>query len=148
MNYSVQTATDSLRPQYRSAELNCQASISNLFARTESVPDTRRFADRFLRAWQLYERAEGGRITGRRLADALGVSPATITAWASADEPPPHAQILAVAKLTGTDPGWLAYAPDTSAQMRREWSAERGELEPKPKPGDAGDGHQRGRKHG
>lgn len=108
----------------------------------------RRFADRFLRAWQLYERAEGGRISGRQLAEALGVSPATITSWSNADDPPPHVQIVAVAKLTGTDPGWLAYAPETGAPMRRDWSADRGDLEPPARPGDMGDGHQRGRKHG
>lgn len=105
------------------------------------------FHERFLRAWQLYERAAGRRVSGRRLAEALDVSPATITGWSGIDDPPPHSQVLAIAKLTGTDPGWLAYGPDSDAPMRREWPPEdRGELEPPAKPGE--DGHQRGRKHG
>lgn len=61
---------------------------------------------------------------GQAFAQALGVSRPLVSAWQEADAPPPHERVLAIAEVSGVDPGWLAYGPLCQAPMEKEWPQE------------------------
>lgn len=56
-------------------------------------------------------------MTAAEFASVLGVSPALVSLWQDAEKAPPHDRVLKIARVTGTDPGWLAYGRASQAPM-------------------------------
>ena len=57
------------------------------------------------------------------LADAIGVSAASISDYKSRELAPPADRTLAIARWCGVDPGWLAFGEDTEAPAPEGFSA-------------------------
>lgn len=63
-----------------------------------------------------FQRASGRWTSDGELAEELGLdSQSQISAYKSLTDAPPAPRVLAIAKRTGVDPGWLAFGPETSA---------------------------------
>lgn len=73
---------------------------------------------RFLAAWQVLETREGHRLPATALAKLVGVSDGLITQWMNPKtNVPPAERVLAVARVCGVDPGWLAFGHSSGAPM-------------------------------
>jgi hypothetical protein len=82
----------------------------------DSVTAREPFADRLAVARKLWEDRLGkGAQPDRVFAAALDFGPTYLSGIQKSITPPPHDRVLAIAKLTGADPGWLTYGEDSKA---------------------------------
>ncbi len=79
-------------------------------------------ADRLFLARNLLERRLGRKVTHRKLGEVIGqrlhrapFSAATVSQWMSGKQPLSLSAALALAKLCGVDPGWLAFGAASRA---------------------------------
>jgi hypothetical protein len=79
------------------------------------MPVVSSFGQRFLFSRD-FQRLQGRWTSDGALAGELGLeSQSQISAYKAADVVPPAARVLAIAKRTGVDPGWLAFGAETGA---------------------------------
>jgi transcriptional regulator with XRE-family HTH domain len=80
------------------------------------------FRDRLFRAWYLFQAREGGERSQEWLAEAVSahlgledtLTQSAVSRWLNGAVPP-LGTIVALAKVLGVDPGWLAFGKDSAA---------------------------------
>lgn len=82
------------------------------------------FGERFLLAWDKWKREHPRHDASETaFAAVLGIPQGTLNPLKKRIDAPRHEHVIAIARATGTDPGWLAYGPLCQAPMPKEWPA-------------------------
>lgn len=82
------------------------------------------FATRLAAARAHWAKRRGGDVDDVAFGKLLGYESAgSISMLQKRISPPPYDRVVEIAKLTGTDPGWLAFGSDSQAPMEKEWLA-------------------------